>query len=308
MTFSKNKVFHDGNGVTTIFIKNRNHGNFECLVDTDLWHSLGLGEVKWNAIVKTSRKKRQIHVSTNRKVDGQTGTYKCPKSGELRARTKWTTLSLHRLLMGQPPANNMMVDHINRNTLDNRRENLRWATAVENARNRSHSSNSTPYSGVDKRNNTHTTTYRAQVKLATGKQVSLGHFPSAEEAALVRDEWTKENFGEFANLNFPDGPSPEILKKIDEARSLHQERKEEVKIKESLRMQEFNRKRKKTSQYYGVTKGKSGKFYVNIFKDRERLVPQGAFDSEIEAAKFYDKMVVEHGLTLTHLTNFLENN
>lgn len=43
---------------------------------------------------------------------------------------------LHRLIIGDVP-NGMVVDHINRNTLDNRKCNLRIITPSENAKNRS---------------------------------------------------------------------------------------------------------------------------------------------------------------------------
>lgn len=46
---------------------------------------------------------------------------------------------LHRLLAGTPKG--MWTDHINGNTLDNRKENLRICTPQENARNRRVQSN-----------------------------------------------------------------------------------------------------------------------------------------------------------------------
>jgi hypothetical protein len=49
--------------------------------------------------------------------------------------------SVHRLVafafLGAPPGKGMHVDHINRDTSDNRAENLRWVTPLENALNRS---------------------------------------------------------------------------------------------------------------------------------------------------------------------------
>jgi len=47
-----------------------------------------------------------------------------------------TTIKLHQLLMGQPPAVGLTVDHRNRQKLDNRRDNLRWATASTQTSNR----------------------------------------------------------------------------------------------------------------------------------------------------------------------------
>ena len=61
-------------------------------------------------------------------------------------------LSLHRLIALAyipNPDNKPVIDHINRNRLDNRIENLRWATRSENQRNRSCSSN-TGYQFISK--------------------------------------------------------------------------------------------------------------------------------------------------------------
>lgn len=53
----------------------------------------------------------------------------------IRVDGKQKTLLLHHFLIGKPPAG-LEVDHINRNGLDNRRENLRFVTHLENMRNR----------------------------------------------------------------------------------------------------------------------------------------------------------------------------
>lgn len=42
---------------------------------------------------------------------------------------------MHTWIMGSPPVHGLMVDHINGHGWDNRRENLRWATPAQNAKN-----------------------------------------------------------------------------------------------------------------------------------------------------------------------------
>lgn len=86
-------------------------------------------------------------------------------------------------------------DHINRNKLDNRRENLRESTNAENLRNRGVQRNSTTgFTGVylDKRWNR----YTAKIKF-NRKYVHLGCFATAEEAHARYCEEARKLFGEF---------------------------------------------------------------------------------------------------------------
>lgn len=55
-----------------------------------------------------------------------------PKNGAMYARRH--RIHMHRFLLGAPTG--MDVDHVNGNTLDNRRANLRLVTRSENAQNR----------------------------------------------------------------------------------------------------------------------------------------------------------------------------
>lgn len=104
---------------------------------------------------------------------------------------------LHRWLTNAP--SDMDVDHINRNTLDNRRSNLRLATSAQNAANRS------PNSGRRFRGISFDPKYNKWcVQLRVNRRLRyFGRYESEEEAARVYDRAASEAFGEFAYLNFP---------------------------------------------------------------------------------------------------------
>lgn len=102
-----------------------------------------------------------------------------------------STLYMHRLLTGW-----VAVDHRNGDGLDNRRENLRQASALENAVNRSQRTHSSRFKGVTW--NEARRQWRAQIQ-----RTYLGSFASEEAAALVYDDAARQLFGEFAAFNFP---------------------------------------------------------------------------------------------------------
>lgn len=121
--------------------------------------------------------------------------YKWCKSGGGYVSTwvKGKTVYMHRLIMDVP--NDFVVDHINGNTLDNRKENLRVCTKKENLRNRKLSKNNkVGYKGVWLNGGR----YQAAIV-----KKHLGAFDTAEDAALAYDEAARKLFGDFARLNFP---------------------------------------------------------------------------------------------------------
>lgn len=108
---------------------------------------------------------------------------------------------IHRWLLDAPPG--MKVDHINGNTWDNRRSNLRLCTHAENSRNRRRKSlGATGFKGVnrDPRPNYTFKPYRARIRFG-GQEIHLGYFPSAEKAAAAYDSAAMRLFGEFAATN-----------------------------------------------------------------------------------------------------------
>jgi hypothetical protein len=108
-------------------------------------------------------------------------------------------VSMHRQILDAPAG--IEVDHVNGDSLDNRRANLRLATSSQNHANQGkRSKNSSGYKGVSfvaQRNN-----WLAQISV-DGKQMNLGRFPTRRDAARAYDRAALEHFGEFARLNFP---------------------------------------------------------------------------------------------------------
>lgn len=116
------------------------------------------------------------------------------------ARKEQGMVWMHRFILRPEPE--MFVDHINRDGLDNRRANLRFATAQQNHFNRSVSArNKSGYKGVHWSD--HHKKWVAQIR-SNGKSCVLGRFDTAEEAARVYDEAAKSLHGEYACLNMPD--------------------------------------------------------------------------------------------------------
>lgn len=106
-------------------------------------------------------------------------------------------IRLHRLITGV--TKDKVIDHINGNTLDNRRFNLRICDINENVRNSKISkSNKSGLKGVSwyKTSNK----WRASITMKS-RTINLGHFKTKEEAAIVYDIWAIFYFGEFARTN-----------------------------------------------------------------------------------------------------------
>lgn len=100
--------------------------------------------------------------------------------------------SLHRLILFPKKIRGYEVDHINRNTLDNRKINLQYIPRRINARNhRLLATNSSGVNGVSKRGRT----WVAAIK-ANQKQFSIGGLKSFEEAVDARKKLEEEHWGE----------------------------------------------------------------------------------------------------------------
>lgn len=105
---------------------------------------------------------------------------------------------LHRIIAGAKPG--QMVDHINGDTLDNRRCNLRFATWSENNLNRpAKKGGSSKFKGVQLCKSTGR--WRVMVT-DSGKYRHIGRFDSEIEAAYAYDMASIQLHGEFGRRNF----------------------------------------------------------------------------------------------------------
>lgn len=106
-------------------------------------------------------------------------------------------LIMHRLVNKTPE--DLVTDHINGNTFDNRKENLRACTKAQNSKNARIRGGSSQFKGVcwEKSCN------KWSAKIATnGTRLYLGCFNSEIEAAVAYDKMAVMQHGEFARLNF----------------------------------------------------------------------------------------------------------
>lgn len=104
------------------------------------------------------------------------------------------TVYLHRLILGDA-CTGLIVDHKNGNTLDNRRENLRAATHIQNTLNRrkSNSKASSKYKGVSWN--------QEKKKWSAEVRVRIGHFDNEDDAARAYNVYAELLHGQYACLN-----------------------------------------------------------------------------------------------------------
>ena len=129
-------------------------------------------------------------------IDSSTGNYYVARKIVLN-NGKYSTQRMHREIMKTP--NGLQCDHINHNTLDNRKSNLRNVTNSQNQMNKSRKSgNKSGYKGVNK----HYGEWTASLS-KNNKRVYQKDFDTPEDAAHAYDDAAVKYHGEFAKLNFP---------------------------------------------------------------------------------------------------------
>ena len=111
------------------------------------------------------------------------------------------TVRMHRVITGCNKGDGLIVDHINHNTLDNRKTNLRVCDIAENTRNQQKHKNSlNPYKGIKYSKRDKKWIARIQYNK---KRIYVGCNKDPIEAAKAYDRKAIELHGEFAYTNFP---------------------------------------------------------------------------------------------------------
>lgn len=125
----------------------------------------------------------------------QTCTWCKGGNGYVMTRSAKNAISMQRFLTSAKP--DEIVDHIDRNPLNNTIRNLRICTKQENAINTPiRSDNATGYKGVSYHKKAGK--FRAYIVI-NGKQIHLGLFDTAEQAAQKYQETARLFYGEFSS-------------------------------------------------------------------------------------------------------------
>lgn len=145
---SKNNIINNGNGISTIIVESKKHGQMSFIIDTQYvslieHHSWSVSKIRNHYYCVTSM---------------------------LQANGKYKSTYLHAVINGTPPG--MVTDHISGNTHDNRKANLRTVTIQQNQFNQK---NARGYSLMKNGK------FRASITL-NAKYIHLGYFDTEQEA------------------------------------------------------------------------------------------------------------------------------
>lgn len=176
----KNKYEIRGD-ITVIYLTNRKGETYETLIDTEDLERVKESNLSW-------------HLEWDKKV----GKYYCKATkyiGIIDGKPKYQTVRLHKFIVN---FQGQHVDHLNHNTLDNRKGNLKEKTAQGNLVNRegANSNSTTGYRNVSYSRAEQKYIVQLQVN---GKNKKLGSFTDVHEAGKFAEEMRNKYYPKVNN-------------------------------------------------------------------------------------------------------------
>jgi hypothetical protein len=171
--------------ITTIYITTKEGVQYEVLIDTEDLAKVSEMNTSWT--IKYSKSKRDIYARTTRYL------------GKIDGKYKNESIYMHLLISGVNSKDKKYVDHINHNTLDNRKCNLRITSNDENTKNRKDKNinNKSGYRNVFWSN----TENKWIVSLCKNyKRILIGKYDDAHEAGRIAKEAREKYYGEFKGI------------------------------------------------------------------------------------------------------------
>jgi len=161
-----------------MIVNSPKYGEFKVLIDDEDVEKYS--KLKWQS--RNNHGSNIFYIGTRRKDENNV----------------WRNVELARYLMNAQKG--QIVDHINRNTLDNRKCNLRICTMAENNRNtiKRKDGISSNYKGVCWKPKSRK--YGAQINF-NRKKIHLGYFETEDQAAIAYNIAAVKYFGRFARPN-----------------------------------------------------------------------------------------------------------
>lgn len=154
----------------SITYSSKTHGKYTILIDDEDFERVK-DSGKWCVVIKRGNPYFQKRIDWTKETKGR-------------------VIELHRWLMGEPKGK--YIDHINGNTLDNTRRNLRVCSNAANLRNgRIRTNNTSGMTGVSWNKNRGK--WAAYIKV-NYKTIWLGYFDTSDGAAIARIEAEKQYF------------------------------------------------------------------------------------------------------------------
>jgi hypothetical protein len=166
-----------------IYLKKRNGETYETYIDLEDFDKVDKLHVSWHI--------REVYNTKNKYA--RYTTY----LGKINGKEAHGAVYLHQLVLGVDSKTIGVIDHINHNTLDNRKSNLRIIEQIHNTKNRQgkNSNNTSGYRNVSKIGKW----WVVQLQIE-GKNTQLKKFPldQVHEAGAYAEEMRKQYYGDFS--------------------------------------------------------------------------------------------------------------